>query len=78
MVEFVDEEEIAEEIEVPDIYDEGESDNPLIAVEDGLDNHGTFAREKDGTLAFADFMIFKEIIYRQSLRLFGPKKGEIT
>ena len=65
MVEILDkEEEIAEEIVTPDIYDEGESDNPIIAVEDGLDNHGVFAREKDGTLVFEDFLIFKEIIYR--------------
>ncbi len=65
MVEILEkEEEIAEEIVTPDIYDEGESDNPIIAVEDGLDNHGVFAREKDGTLVFEDFLIFKEIIYR--------------
>lgn len=65
MVEILEkEEEIAEEIVTPDIYDEGESDNPIIAVEDGLDNHGAFAREKDGTLVFEDFLTFKEIIYR--------------
>ncbi len=65
MVEILEkEEEIAEEIVTPDIYDEGESDNPIIAVEDGLDNHGVFTREKDGTLVFEDFLTFKEIIYR--------------
>lgn len=45
MVELLPDEQeeiIAEDIVIPDIYDEGESDNPLIAVEDGLDSHGTF------------------------------------
>ena len=43
MVELED--EIPEEIELPDIFDENESDNPLCAVEDALDSYGKFRRE---------------------------------
>ena len=76
MVEIED--EIPEEIEMPDLFDENESENPLCAVEDALDAYGQFRRQADGTLPFEDFLALKEIILRQSLRLFAPKKAELT
>ena len=70
--------EIPEEIEEAGTYDEDESDNPMFAVEDALDAHGLFRRQADGTLEFDEFLTLKEIILRQSLRLFAPKKAVLT
>ena len=57
--------EIAEEIETPDLFDENESDNPMLAVEDALDSYGVFRRDADGAFAnFDDFLAFREIISR--------------
>ena len=72
------EEVIDEEIETPDLFDENESDNPLIAVEDALDSYGPMSRQQDGTLQYADFLALKEIIARQSLRMFAPQKATLT
>ena len=47
-------------------------------VEDALDAHGLFRRQADGTLEFDEFLTLKEIILRQSLRLFAPKKAVLT
>lgn len=62
----------------PDLFDDNESENPMLAVEDAIDTYGRFGRESDGTLCFEDFMVLKEIIQRQSLRLFAPKKAALT
>ena len=57
--------EIDEDIVVPDLFDDNESDNPFLAVEDAIDSYGRFGREPDGsTLCFEDFLVLKEIIYR--------------
>ena len=62
MVEIED--EIPEEIVLPDTYDENESENPLCAVEDALDAYGRIGRQADGTLNYDDFLALKEIILR--------------
>ena len=67
MVEYIPEEgedDIAEEIEMPDTFEDTESENPICAVEDALDAHGNFPRQADGTLHFDDFLTLKEIIQR--------------
>ena len=76
MVEIED--EIPEEIELPDTFEDNESENPLCAVEDALDAYGRIRREADGIVNFEDFLALKEIILRQSLRLFAPKKFILT
>ena len=58
------EDDIAEEITEPDTYDEGESDNPMTAVEDAIDTYGRFPREPDGSVEFDHFLALKEIIHR--------------
>ena len=60
---------------MPDLFDDNESENPFLAVEDAVDTYGRFGREQDGSLCFEDFLVLKEIIHRQSLRLFAPKKA---
>ena len=62
MVEIED--EIPEEIELPDTYEENESENPICAVEDALDSYGRIRLEADGTVNFEDFLALKEIILR--------------
>ena len=59
-----EDDDIAEEIEIADIFDDTESDNPMFAVEDAIDTYGSFGRNKDGTLCFEDFLVLKEIIHR--------------
>lgn len=53
---------IDEDIVVPDLFDESESDNPILAVEDAIDSYGRFGKEADGTLCFEDFLVLKEIV----------------
>ena len=58
------EEEIAEEIETPDLFDENESDDPIFAVEDALDSYGQMRKQEDGLLGYEDFLVLKEVIIR--------------
>ena len=62
MVEIED--EIPEDIVLPDLFDDNESENPLCALEDALDTYGRFRIQADGTLDFEDFLALKEIILR--------------
>lgn len=55
-----------------------ENENPELAMRDALDTHGDFAMKIDGTLEYADFLVFRAIITRQSGRMFAPKRAELN
>ena len=57
---------------------EPENDNPELAMRTALDAHGEFATKIDGTLEYADFLVFRAIIMRQSGRMFAPKRAELN
>ena len=57
---------------------EPENDNPELAMRAALDAHGEFATKIDGTLEYADFLVFRAVVMRQAGRMFAPKRAELN
>ena len=54
-----------------------ENEDPMTAIEQAMDAHGDFATNTDGSLAYADFLVLRAIVFRQAGRSFAPKKTEL-
>jgi hypothetical protein len=54
-----------------------ENENAELAMRDQLDEHGDFATKLDGTLEFQDFIYFRAVVLRQSLRMFQEARDTL-
>lgn len=51
-----------------------ENQDPILALQEQLDGHGNFDIKSDMCMDLKDFLVFRSIILRQTLRKFQPIK----